>query len=386
MAGRTFAMGFDAFTYHGGALEVARRLAPDAPTPWIDLSTGINPYAYPLPDLAAEVWTRLPDSESLAELEAAAAARYRASAASVVAGPGSQALIHALSRISAARRGRRLGPTYGGHAAAFAAAGVLFEHAASLDAMDDLDVAIVVNPNNPDGRITRRADLLELHERLAPRGGMLIVDEAFADFDGAEKASSRRCPRAAPSSCAPSARPTGWRGFASVLPRFPGYCGMPCAPPLGPGRSAVRRSRSALARSPIRIGWRQRAPDLARTKRGSTPSWTRPAGASSAVRACFASPRAKMQARLSSACSWRAFSRAPSRARPTGCGLAFQAERRRGDGSRRRSEGQSLPNDLDPTGRSAPLAFPRAPHKRRACPFASPEFSRFPPARRFCRR
>ena len=81
-------MGFDAFTYHGGALEVARRLAPDAPTPWIDLSTGINPHAYPLPDLAAEAWTRLPDSESLAGLEAAAAARYRASAANVVAGPG----------------------------------------------------------------------------------------------------------------------------------------------------------------------------------------------------------------------------------------------------------------------------------------------------------
>ena len=187
MAGRTCAMGFDAFTYHGGALEVARRLAPDAPTPWIDLSTGINPHAYPLPDFAAEAWTRLPDSESLAELEAAAAARYRAAAANVVAGPGSQALIQALARIARVPRVGALGPTYGGHAAAFAAAGVPVEHAASLDAMHGLDVAIVVNPNNPDGRITRRADLLNLHARLLPRGGMLIVDEAFADFDGADE-------------------------------------------------------------------------------------------------------------------------------------------------------------------------------------------------------
>ena len=109
MAGRTCAMGFEAFTYHGGALEVARRLAPDAPTPWIDLSTGINPHAYPLPDLAAEAWTRLPDSESLAELEAAAAARYRASAANVVAGPGSQALIHALARLAPSSARRRAG-------------------------------------------------------------------------------------------------------------------------------------------------------------------------------------------------------------------------------------------------------------------------------------
>jgi cobalamin biosynthetic protein CobC len=41
----------------------------------------------------------------------------------------------------------------------------------------------VVNPNNPDGRIISRAALLDLHGRLAQRGGMVIVDEAFADFN-----------------------------------------------------------------------------------------------------------------------------------------------------------------------------------------------------------
>ena len=65
MAGRTSA-GFEAFAYHGGAIDVARRLAPDAPEPWIDLSTGINPHAYPLPDLAPDVWTRLPAARRLA--------------------------------------------------------------------------------------------------------------------------------------------------------------------------------------------------------------------------------------------------------------------------------------------------------------------------------
>jgi cobalamin biosynthetic protein CobC len=50
MAGRTAAAGYDAFTYHGGALEVARRLQPHAPTPRIDLSTGVNPHPYPLLD------------------------------------------------------------------------------------------------------------------------------------------------------------------------------------------------------------------------------------------------------------------------------------------------------------------------------------------------
>ena len=174
---------FGAFTYHGGALEVARRLAPNARKPWIDLSTGINPHAYPLPDLEPESWTRLPESGALAKLEAVAARRYGAAAGSVVAGPGSQALIQALSRILPDEAIGALGPTYSGFASGFGATGARFVEVNRLEELDGFDVAIVVNPNNPDGRFTPRAALLDLHERLAGRGGTLIVDEAFADFD-----------------------------------------------------------------------------------------------------------------------------------------------------------------------------------------------------------
>ena len=184
VAGRNWTANAEAFTYHGGALDVARRLAPGAPKPWIDLSTGINPHPYPLPEIVAEVWSRLPGSGALAELEAAAAARYGAPAGMVVAGPGSQALIQALARIIPRGAVGVLGPTYGGLEAAFAAAGAQVDEAKRVEDMGDLDVAIVVNPNNPDGRISARADLLDLHRRLARRGGVLIVDEAFADFDG----------------------------------------------------------------------------------------------------------------------------------------------------------------------------------------------------------
>ena len=183
MAGRTWAAGYEALAYHGGALDVAHRLCPDAPAPWVDLSTGINPHAYPLPDIALEVWTRLPDSDSLAGLEAVAASRYGAKPEAVVAGPGSQALIQTLARIAPKGAVAALGPTYRGHEEAFAAAGIRLLEAASLDALAEVDVAIVVNPNNPDGRVASRIDLLDLHERLAPRGGWLIVDEAFADFE-----------------------------------------------------------------------------------------------------------------------------------------------------------------------------------------------------------
>ena len=184
VADRGWAAVAEAFTYHGGALDVARRLAPGAPEPWIDLSTGINPHPYPLPDLALELWSRLPGAAALAELEGAAAGRYCAPLGRVVAGPGSQALIQALARVVPRGAVGVLGPTYGGFKAAFAAAGAQVDEAKRVEDMGGLDVAIVVNPNNPDGQITPRADLLALNERIRPRGGLLIVDEAFADFEG----------------------------------------------------------------------------------------------------------------------------------------------------------------------------------------------------------
>ena len=184
-AGRTSA-GVEGLTYHGGALDVAERLAPDAAKPWIDLSTGVNPQAYPLPDLDAGVWTRLPDGAGLAALERAAAARYGAEPEAVVAGPGSQALLHVLARLVPRGAVGALGLTYGGYAEAFEAAGAQVAEAHSLAALADCAVAVVANPNNPDGRRVSRGDLLDLHGRLAKRGGLLIVDEAFADFDASE--------------------------------------------------------------------------------------------------------------------------------------------------------------------------------------------------------
>jgi len=168
-AWRNWAAEYEAFTYHGGALDVARRLRPGAPDPWVDLSTGVNPHAYPLPDLAPDIWSRLPEGGALAELEAVAARRYGADARNVVAGPGSQALIQALARTVPRDAVAVLGPTYGGLKSGFAAAGAHVDEAKRIEDMGEVDVAIA---------------LLDLQRRLAPRGGLLVVDEAFADFDG----------------------------------------------------------------------------------------------------------------------------------------------------------------------------------------------------------
>jgi cobalamin biosynthesis protein CobC len=225
---------YGTLTYHGGALEVARRLAPGAPEPWIDLSTGINPHAYPLPDLEPEAWSRLPEGGALARLEAAAALRYGVAAGNVVAGPGSQALIQALSRILPRGAVGALAPTYGGFASAFAATAARLVEAKGLEDMHDLDVAIVVNPNNPDGRVISRAALLDLHARLARRGGVLIVDEAFADFHKDES----------------------------------------LAPSLPTSRAVVLRSfGKAYGLAGLRLGFALASPDIAPSLRAALGSW-----------------------------------------------------------------------------------------------------------------
>ena len=167
----------DRFTYHGGDLGAARAAFPDAPAPWIDLSTGINPVPYPLPSLDPAAWTALPDAGAARALEAAAARAYGAEAAGTVAAPGTEALIQWLPRLFPARRVGVLGFTYGDHARAWQATGATVETVDTLAALAGFDAAVVVNPNNPDGRLVAPADLAALARHV----GLLVVDEAFAD-------------------------------------------------------------------------------------------------------------------------------------------------------------------------------------------------------------
>ena len=73
---------------HGGSLERARALFPDARKPFLDLSTGINPHAYPFSPPAATAWTRLPEPGRVEAVKQVAAEAYGApSARNVVAAP-----------------------------------------------------------------------------------------------------------------------------------------------------------------------------------------------------------------------------------------------------------------------------------------------------------
>ena len=174
---------------HGGNLSAARRLFPDAPEPFIDLSTGINPNSYPVPALPNDVFTRLPEPEAIARLEALAAERYGApSPAHVVAAPGTQILLPQVAALVAPGVARVLGPTYAEHLRAARLAGHESLEVPLVAALDHATLAVVVNPNNPDGRLLQRADLLRMAGRVGGRGGILVVDEAFMEV-AAEDAS-----------------------------------------------------------------------------------------------------------------------------------------------------------------------------------------------------
>lgn len=167
---------------HGGRLRAAARHYGIPLADWVDLSTGINPQAYPVPPLAPEAWQRLPEMDD--GLEAAAAAFYGSPNLLPVA--GSQAAIQALPGCFPPGRVVTLAPTYAEHPYAWRDHQVRALPAAGIDAaVATADTLLLVQPNNPDGQCFPREQLLAWHAGLADRGGRLIVDEAFLDAETA---------------------------------------------------------------------------------------------------------------------------------------------------------------------------------------------------------
>ena len=174
--------GAEAPPRHGGDLSVARRLFPDAREPFIDLSTGINPNPYKLPRLPAGLFSRLPDGEATEALAAAAARAYGApSAACIVAAPGSQILLPLAAALARPGLAAILTPSYGEFAPAAQMAGHAVRPIEGLGECGEAALAIIGNPNNPDGRVFAGDALIALADRLGARGGLLVVDEAFMD-------------------------------------------------------------------------------------------------------------------------------------------------------------------------------------------------------------
>jgi cobalamin biosynthetic protein CobC len=165
---------------HGGRLREAVKQYGIAEADWLDLSSGISPWPWPIPPIPPSAWARLPETDD--GLELAACDYYGAPHVLPVA--GSQAAIQALPRLRQAGKVGVHSPCYAEHAEAWRSNGFLVREVMEHEVdrfIDSLDVLVVVNPNNPTGLSLTPKRLLDWHARLASRGGWLVVDEAFMD-------------------------------------------------------------------------------------------------------------------------------------------------------------------------------------------------------------
>ncbi|MDP1537157.1 MAG: threonine-phosphate decarboxylase CobD [Burkholderiales bacterium] len=165
---------------HGGQIRAAAARYGIAVADWLDLSTGINPIPFIPPEIPLTAWARLPQEQD--GLEEVASRYYGTS--DLLPAPGSQAGIQLLPRLRCRCRVGVLHPGYAEHAHAWRNAGheVQELHAGEISAqIDNLDVLVLMQPNNPSGEVFTNTQLHEWHTQLAARGGWLIVDEAFIE-------------------------------------------------------------------------------------------------------------------------------------------------------------------------------------------------------------
>ncbi len=153
---------------HGGGLDAAMAQYGGTRANWLDLSTGINPNPYPVPDIPLHYWQVLPDDSAMARLLAAARTFWNVpKTAVIVPASGVSAIIAMLPDLADRSQISILDPTYNEYAGAFQGAGWAVQNKAP--------VQVRVHPNNPDGRIFTRPEIAASHDCLT------IIDESFCD-------------------------------------------------------------------------------------------------------------------------------------------------------------------------------------------------------------
>jgi cobalamin biosynthetic protein CobC len=149
---------------------------------WLDLSTGINPVAYPNTDVDAANLKSLPQKSTIEGLLKHARTFYDvAPSASFIAAPGTQALLQVLPSLRDRSDVAIVVPTYEEHAETWRAGGHQVRMISGLQDITNEHVAVIVNPNNPDGRSYAPEDLIKVANDLSAKGGLLVVDQAFTD-------------------------------------------------------------------------------------------------------------------------------------------------------------------------------------------------------------
>ncbi len=178
----------EASVLHGGDIYTASRRYQIEVGQWIDLSTGLNPRAYPVGDIPQEVFTRLP--YELPNLCHAAAGYYGNDQVMAVSGTqlAIQCLPHCLPRFDI------LAPKIGyqEHVLHWSNSGAQIINYPAQDMAEAVDYInqelkrnpkrhlLIINPNNPTG-LKFTSQQIQLWAKKLANDCYVIVDEAFMD-------------------------------------------------------------------------------------------------------------------------------------------------------------------------------------------------------------
>lgn len=171
---------------HGGQLQQVAKQYNNAPENWLDLSTGIAPFSYPIPEIPKKIYQALPQSSD--ELETAAKHYYDAN--NLLITNGSQAIIKLLPTLW--REQNQHSTTvylpeqgYKEHALAWKTAGFTLcwyqDELPKISTIKDNSVLVIINPNNPTGQLYNQSTMISYQKKLSTCGGLLVIDEAFID-------------------------------------------------------------------------------------------------------------------------------------------------------------------------------------------------------------
>ena len=161
---------------HGGNIDDAINVYGGNESDWIDLSTGINPDCYPIPKILDADWRNLPTFTEIEKLESLIKFEFN-TISSVMLTPGSQLAISLLPILFKKQKVGILEPTYNDYFLSFKNAGFKVCSCKNLQELFKSKIAIIVNPNNPDGKNYQIKDLLLLSKKVS----LLIVDESFIE-------------------------------------------------------------------------------------------------------------------------------------------------------------------------------------------------------------
>lgn len=169
---------------HGGQLNIIAKRYNIPKDHWVDCSTGISPFSYPLPEVPLSVWQNLPQTE--AALLDAAKKYYQSK--HCFACNGSQSIIEKLPSFWSTKHisaNTVYLPTIGykEHQKAWQLAGytLQFYQESLPKKLNENSVVVIINPNNPSGQLFSKETLLSFHQQAKATNSLLILDEAFMD-------------------------------------------------------------------------------------------------------------------------------------------------------------------------------------------------------------